>query len=347
MLSETTNRRVSNAAVLRRHKRLSANGKTLFKAGRVYARPVIGGTMSNNDSLESLAREAAKYMGVTVQDVFPYIKVGRNIGYYDGLRDGYKLGQHPPAQDTPAPDKDIESGGYVIGTGPCPEYPAPEGFIRTGELRPPKEGEWYEWDGAAQQATKCGNNEAYPSMPILRPTVDDTPAPEGLDVYMLNLINDMEKCILHKEAVIDTDKAAPLIAAFLAEKTRELRAELDLFRDASRRGTELWCRAHPDQKLTWPDAAKNIAWMIDRIHFLSAENAALQKELRGDIDDLICKCGCEDCAETTARYDIEASGLDDQRRLRIMRAYVVKTHKENAALKAEVKSLQKGVGNEQ
>jgi|GEM_PF-5133423 len=72
----------------------------------------------------------------------------------------------------------------------------------------------------------------------------------------------------------------------------------------------------------------------------------LKKELRGDIDDLLCKCGCEDCAETTARYDIEASGLDDQRRLRIMRAYVVKMYKENAALKARVGELEMKLGSQ-
>jgi hypothetical protein len=75
---------------------------------------------------------------------------------------------------------------------------------------------------------------------------------------------------------------------------------------------------------------------------LVAENATLklrivelEKQLRGDVDVLLCKCGGRDCDETTAKHDVEDYFWTDEKRIETLRAIVIKQHRERAELKIE------------
>lgn len=66
----------------------------------------------------------------------------------------------------------------------------------------------------------------------------------------------------------------------------------------------------------------------------------LEAELRGDVDSLICKCGCEDCDAVIAEYDVEDCSWTDTHRIEKLRAIILERHYDESPSEARVKKLE-------
>jgi hypothetical protein len=71
--------------------------------------------------------------------------------------------------------------------------------------------------------------------------------------------------------------------------------------------------------------------------------ADLEKQVAGDTDHLMCKCGSEDCEAIIAKYDMDDCFWTDQKRIELSRAIILHQHKRIAELEAEVANLKLGI----
>lgn len=155
----------------------------------------------------------------------------------------------------------------------CDEYPGCDPMVEDPD------GDWIHGDDVVILEGRLGVVERIVRDVICEiPDYDETPhgTAEAVRVWVVRAQQAEERADALAAICQGKDDARAELEAQIRDLRREvaeLEASADLHSRMLERARQLWNEAHPGSEDRWPDGAKNVAWLVERIADLEADLA--------------------------------------------------------------------------